>query len=325
MTVFEQNHINMNHILSKRKSPSVSLDDAHTETITEKSRRVESDSDCVSDFKRINLSRERDVFQKHGKMHGLQASSHAQLEDSVSLHTNDTELKSSASWNSSVSTTNSLSQGSNDYRNGPTNSSLSPQSILVGSKQQREADFFVKRAIRHLQCWMPGSVRSSSVLDIDISVANLTIAESEFQGNLSFIPVHQSCPMLPIFDYCDIDLIAVSLGASYFQRLLNKKPSMMKAAKDAGWFVKVVDDMTGEVQTQMRAVYSSSHTGLVVIYATCIYIAAKFSDRIKYKRLLSALLFSMLDSYVSEETAVDLEAKCLSKLEWRLGLRTDVP
>ena len=287
----------------------------------EKLQRVESDSDCASDFKRISLSREYNVSLKHSQMKHAEAS-YIQQDESVS-RTSDTELKSSSSWNS-VST-NSLSQSSTDLQYMATNQSLSPQSILVAGKQKRESEFFVKRAIRHLQCWMPGSIKSQSILDIEIARANEKISACELPGNQKFVPVHSSCPMLPIFDYCDIDLIAVSLGASYFQRLLNKKPSMMNAAREAGWFVEVMDDMTGAVQTQMRAVYSPSHTGLVVIYATCIYIAAKFADRIKYKRLLSALLFSMLDSYVSEETAVDLEAKCLSKLEWRLGLRTDVP
>ena len=311
----------MNQLSSKRKSPSVSWEDCRTDSVMEKLQRVESDSDCASDFKRISLSREYNASLKHSQMKHVEAS-YIQHDESVS-RTTDTELKSSSSWNSVSS--NSLSQSSTDVRCMPTNHSLSPQSILVAGKQKRESDFFVKRAIRHLQCWMPGSIKSPSILDIEIARANEKISVCELPGNQNFVPVHSSCPMLPIFDYCDIDLIAVSLGASYFQRLLNKKPSMMSAAREAGWFVEVVDDMTGAVQTQMRAVYSPSHTGLVVIYATCIYIAAKFADRIKYKRLLSALLFSMLDSYVSEETAVDLEAKCLSKLEWRLGLRTDVP
>jgi hypothetical protein len=309
----------MTLFLSKRKSPSMSWEDRNSDSMVEKLQRVESDSDCASDFKRITISRE----YHSGKHYEIKQGEISSQDDSQSLRTGDTELKSSASWNS-VST-NSISQGSNGARVVPLTRSLSPQSILTSNPQKGEGDFFVKRAIRHLQCWMPGSIRSQSILDMEISRANQRIASSDLPGNLVFIPVHSSCPMLPIFDYCDIDPIAVSLGASYFQRLLNKKPTMMNAAQEAGWFVEVVNDVTGEVQTQMRAVYSSAHTGLVVIYATCIYIAAKFADRIKYKRLLSALLFSMLDSYVSEETAVDLEAKCLAKLEWRLGLRADVP
>lgn len=309
----------MNLFLSKRKSPSISWEDRNSDSMVEKLQRVESDSDCASDFKRITISREYNSG-KYCEMKQVELSSQ---DDSQSVGTGETELKSSASWNS-VST-NAMSQGSHEARFLPKTHSLSPQSILTAIPQKKEGDFFVKRAIRHLQCWMPGAIRSQSTLDVEISRANQRIASSDLPGNFAFIPVHSSCPMLPIFDYCDIDPIAVSLGASYFQRLLNKKPTMMHAAREAGWFVEVVNDETGEMQTHMRAVYSLSHTGLVVIYATCIYIAAKFADRIKYKRLLSALLFSMLDSYVSEETAVDLEAKCLSKLEWRLGLRTDIP
>lgn len=308
-------------MMNKRKSPSASCEDLETDLMTEKSRRVESDSDCASDFRKISITRDLKTHQKYNHM--KQYSSSRQQEDSGSVRTGDTDLKSSMSWNSI--STRSLSQGSNDgeYRSVTVNRSVSPQSILVASRHQKDRDIFVTRAIRHLQCWMPGSVRPPSVLEVEICRANQSIATCKLPGKSLFIPVHPSCPMLPIFDYCDIDPIAVALGASYFQRLLDKKPTMMSAARDAGWFVDAVDEMTGAIQTHMRAVYSSSHTGLVVIYATCIYIAAKFADRIKYKRLLSALLFSMLDSYVSEETAVDLEARCLSKLEWRLGPCTD--
>jgi hypothetical protein len=181
--------------------------------------------------------------------------------------------------------------------------SASPKSVIVApSVEERERDAFVRRAIRHLQCWMPGTVRSPEILSFEIARANNSIASCDLPGRNDFIPVHSTCPMLPIFDYCDIDAIAVALGASYFQRLLEKKPDMKSAAHESGWFVQTINESTGVVQTQMRAVYSKSHTGLLVIYATCIYIAAKFADRIKYKRLLSAILFSMLDSYVSEAT-----------------------
>ena len=78
-------------------------------------------------------------------------------------------------------------------------------------------------------------------------------------------------------------------------------------------------DNDGRVQTFMRSVYSEQHTGLMVIYAVCCYIAAKLADRISYKRQLSALLYALLDSPVSEATAIDLEARVLAKLDWRLG------
>ena len=131
-------------------------------------------------------------------------------------------------------------------------------------------------------------------------------------------PVHPSDPLLAVFGYLGIDAIAIALGASYFQRLLEKKPSMMVGAVGCGWFVQAVDN-DGRVQTFMRSVYSEQHTGLMVIYAVCCYIAAKLADRISYKRQLSALLYALLDSPVSEAIAIDLEARVLAKLDWRLG------
>lgn len=223
----------------------------------------------------------------------------------------DTEMVSLMSDSSSVDTTEAF------YG--------SPRSILHPvSPQESERETFIQKCIRHLQSWMSGQVRPYAVLCQNIDKANDSISNCKLPGTAEFIPVDYSCPMLPIFDYCDIDAISVALGASYFQRLLEKKPSMKVAACKSGWFVQTFNEKTGGVQTRMRAVHCPANTGLLVIYTTCIYIAAKFADRIKYKRLLSALLFSMLDSYVSEETAVDLEARCLSKLEWRLGPILDI-
>ena len=92
--------------------------------------------------------------------------------------------------------------------------------------------------------------------------------------------------MLAVFGYLDIDAIAVAMGASYFQRLLKKKPSMMDGAQQCGWFVQAEDE-AGNLRTFMRSVYGEQHTGLMVIYAVCCYIAAKLVDRISYKRQLS--------------------------------------
>jgi hypothetical protein len=148
--------------------------------------------------------------------------------------------------------------------------------------------------------------------------ANEAIGGMVLPGNVVYVPVHVSDPMLAVFGYLDIDAIAIALGASYFQRLLRKKPSMMEGAMACGWFVEAVDG-EGNVRTFMRSVYSEHHTGLMVIYAVCCYIAAKLADRISYKRQLSALLFALLDSPVAESVAIDLEARVLAKLDWQLG------
>ena len=163
---------------------------------------------------------------------------------------------------------------------------------------------------------MPGSEKDDFALAADMARANAAIASTVLP--VAYIPVHPSDPLLAVFGYLGIDAIAIALGASYFQRLLEKKPSMMEGAVGSGWFVQAVDN-DGRVQTFMRSVYSEQHTGLMVIYAVCCYIAAKLADRISYKRQLSALLYALLDSPVSEATAIDLEARVLAKLDWRLG------
>jgi hypothetical protein len=74
---------------------------------------------------------------------------------------------------------------------------------------------------------------------------------------------------------------------------------MMYLAKNAGWFPETFNDLTGERRTEMRAVFNGGRSsGMLAIYATCIYIAAKFSDTIAYKGMLSALLHAILHSRV---------------------------
>jgi hypothetical protein len=266
-------------LLNKRKAPP--------------STKNDSPSDCASAFKKVSVG-------------GGTAE-----ESSVRSGSTFSSMQSYPSWRSDDSSVNDNSTSVWGDRREPT--SVLPR--VFGGRGQHE---FVKRAMDHLKSWMPGTEKTASELARDLNRANDAISETRLPGGAAFVPVHPSDPLLEIFSYLDVDAIAVALGASYFQRLLEKKTSMMRATQECGWFVEVEKEPGSKV-TMMRSVYMPERTGLMVIYATCVYIAAKFADRIKYKRLLSAILYSILDSYVSEETACDLEVRCLAKLEWRLG------
>ncbi len=227
----------------------------------------------------------------------------------------DSSVRSGQAWSSMQSLS---SWKSDDSQESALSCVALPKSDPKSTLPRDKADAFVRNTITRLKNWMPGVEKDDDCLARNVEQANGVVGGLVLPGNVTYVPVHLSDPMLAVFGYLDIDAIAVALGASYFQRLLKKKPSMMLGAQQCGWFVEAEDE-AGNMQTFMRSAYSEQHTGLMVIYAVCCYIAAKLADRISYKRQLSALLFALLDSPVPESVAVDLEARVLAKLEWHLG------
>ena len=177
---------------------------------------------------------------------------------------------------------------------------VSPKCIVsAGLDRQHDNNIFVVRTIKTLQQWIEVSPRSHSSICAELELANVSISGLKLPSLPKFTPVHASCPFLPIMDLCGIRPQSVVLGASYFQRLLRYKPEMMYLAKNSGWFPEAFNELTGERRTEMRAVFNGGRSsGMLAIYATCIYIAAKFSDTIAYKGMLSALLRAILHSRV---------------------------
>ena len=185
-----------------------------------------------------------------------------------------------------------------------TDGSFTPQSVIdIKSLREDEAREFLRGALRRLAAMLHVVPTAGFELACETLKANSMITECNLPNSSTFIPVHPTCSMVQVMDLCGIPPLAVVLGASYFQRLLDQKPVMKQTAMDHGWFVNEISPYTGQVTVHMRSRYAGPETtGLLVIYATCIYIAAKFADRIKYKNLLSAILGCMLDSYVTHET-----------------------
>jgi hypothetical protein len=179
---------------------------------------------------------------------------------------------------------------------------VSPKCIVSAALDwQQDNTIFAVRTIKTLQRWIEVSPRSHSSICAELELANISISGLKLPSLPKLTPVHASCPFLPIMDLCGIRPQSVVLGASYFQRLLRYKPEMMYLAKNAGWFPETFNDLTGERRTEMRAVFNGGRSsGMLAIYATCIYIAAKFSDTIAYKGMLSALLHAILHSRVPE-------------------------
>ena len=255
-----------------------------------------SPSNCASALKRVSVA-------------------DASEDGSVRSGSEWTSMQSYASWRSEDSAMDSHVYHSLSHQEQRPQKRPEPRSTLPRSQPR---DAFVAKTISQLKNWMPGCEQDEYTLAADMERANDAIARTIIPDIAEFVPVHPSDPLLAVFGYLGVNAIAIALGASYFQRLLKKKQSMMNGACECGWFVQA-DDGRGNVKTFMRSVYSEHHTGLMVIYAVCCYVAAKLADRIAYKRQLSALLYALLDSPVAEAVAVDLEARVVAKLDWRLG------
>jgi len=178
--------------------------------------------------------------------------------------------------------------------------------VCIGLEMQQCNAIFAVRTIKTLQKWIDESPRPHSSICVELEIANISISALNLPDLSTFIPVHESCPFLPIMDLCGIRPQAVVLGASSFQRLLHSKPDMMHLIKKSGWFPETFNTITGERRLEMRAVFNGPRSsGMLATYAACIYIAAKFSDTIGYKELLSALLHAILDSHIPKSVVRD--------------------
>ncbi|GAB4815953.1 hypothetical protein N2152v2_002999 [Parachlorella kessleri] len=116
---------------------------------------------------------------------------------------------------------------------------------------------------------------------------------------------------LPVCTTWKVPAMAVALGASYLQRVLQMNPALSLTARRHGWFVSVGFD-----------VFMCSNRGddtLVILYLTCIYLACKACDRVQFKQQLSGMVNMLLGRQVlSSREAADYEAKILQCLGWRL-------
>lgn len=187
-----------------------------------------------------------------------------------------------------------------------TEGSWSPQSTVALNNNDYQSDVFMQSVVATLQFQLQSTATPSVLLSAQLCRANADLQQCELHEKHTFVPVHPSCPMLKIMDACQIKPVSVSLGSSYFQRLLERKPAMKQRVLEDGWFVHVVDEATGATSIQIRSVYRGSKSkGFFIIYATCIYIAAKFGDRIEYSNLLSTILSAVLQYRVTKETVRD--------------------
>ena len=58
----------------------------------------------------------------------------------------------------------------------------------------------------------------------ELPEANAILSSARLPGGLPYIPVSDSCCLLPLCDAFGIPSIAICLGASFFQRLLARNP-----------------------------------------------------------------------------------------------------
>ncbi|KAL4430361.1 hypothetical protein ABPG77_002167 [Micractinium sp. CCAP 211/92] len=161
----------------------------------------------------------------------------------------------------------------------------------------------------------------------ELREANAAISAICIPDLEAFVPVHETDCLIPLATQHGIPPISIALGASYFQRLLVRDQNMQAVAKASGFFISTYPTAPAAQGQQPRAVVMmrSCNMGsprsdyLLAVYCTCIYLAAKVADRVKYKQMLSRMLSLVVAQEVSTEDATYLESLVLKSLDWRLG------
>lgn len=107
----------------------------------------------------------------------------------------------------------------------------------VRSDEDRRVDTYVGHYLEMLRDVLPTAtpLRYAS-LDHELAVANRAIAAKGLPGGQAFVPVDPQDCLLPMALFMSLPPIAVTLGASYFQRLLASNPEMRAVAVAARWF-----------------------------------------------------------------------------------------
>eukprot|EP00887_Chlorella_sp_A99_P007212 scaffold2.g7212.t1 len=158
------------------------------------------------------------------------------------------------------------------------------------------------------------AARAAQLVAANAAMAAARLPGLCLPGGPRFTPVSPACCLLPLCGVMNIPEIAVCLGASYFQRLLARNPSMHELAVASGWFSLLPDHTL-----VMHSAAGPGSAGLLCTYATCIYIATKLADTVEYQQQLTAMLEQIMGSAVAPGQASQLELMVCDRLQWRLG------
>ena len=138
------------------------------------------------------------------------------------------------------------------------------------------------------------------------------------------VGVHPECDMHRLAAEYDIPDLAVALGANYFQRIIERRTDGLWHLTREGWLVpapKVKPDAkpppAGPTRVLLRG--RASSVKLMCVYATCVVIATKLVDRLRYARQLSSMIKDICGALPDADAVTTLELDCLARLGWDLG------
>ncbi|KAI3425275.1 hypothetical protein D9Q98_009042 [Chlorella vulgaris] len=155
-----------------------------------------------------------------------------------------------------------------------------------------------------------------------LAEANAMLSRLQVPEGVTFYPVHESCESLPLAMHYSIPPIAIALAASYFQRLLAYDDAMMQAAHASGFFIGCPTlplhrgGPLGPSAVMMRIGKDRILRGMA---GACLYLAAKVSDRVRYRGMLTSIISSLVDCDMHAQESRTVELGVLERLDWRLG------
>lgn len=151
----------------------------------------------------------------------------------------------------------------------------------------------------------------------DLYDANVHVQLLAIPGKRPFASVHPSCFMLDLATRCNISVMAVAFGASYFQRVMEVSPHANYGRFLCGRGIQNGPEyVCGHAATDADA-------QLLAVYAACVSLAAKNFDCCNFRpaRQLAEMLRYIFNARTAKRDVIELELRCMLLLDWRLGPR----
>lgn len=151
----------------------------------------------------------------------------------------------------------------------------------------------------------------------DLHDANVHARLLAVPGERPYAPVHAACFMLDLATRCNISVMSVAFGASYFQRVMEVSPN-----ENYGRFLCGRGIQNGPGYLCGHAA-TEADAQLLAVYAACVSLAAKNFDCGNFRpaRQLQEMLRYILNAPTAKCDAMNLEMRCLLLLQYRLGPR----
>jgi hypothetical protein len=152
----------------------------------------------------------------------------------------------------------------------------------------------------------------------DLHDANFHACLLGIPGRRPYAPVHPACFMLDLATRCNISVMAVAFGASYFQRVMEVSPN-----ESYGRFMCGGRGIQNGPGLLCGHAATEADAQLLAVYAACVSLAAKNFDCCNFRpaRQLPEMLRYILNVPTAKRDALDLEMRCMLLLDYRLGPR----